>query len=170
MKLEQKDSELKVERILDAPRELVFRAWTEKEHFEKWWGPKGFNLNVVKMEAQPEGLFLGSQKSPEGHEMWGKFVYKDVNRPQRLVYLSSFSDPEGNTIRAPFSDTWPLEISNTISLTEEGSKTRMTMTGGPVGASREEMSAFAAAGEMVKQGLDGTIDQLQEYLKTMQKK
>ena len=57
-------------------------------------------------------------RSPDGNEMWGKFVYREIAAPERLVFVSSFSDADGNTVRAPFSETWPLEILNTLSLVE----------------------------------------------------
>ncbi|GIP41241.1 ATPase [Paenibacillus sp. J31TS4] len=151
-------------RVYDAPRELVYKMWTDPEHFGKWWGPKGFTLKVAKMDVRPGGMFLGSQHSPQGHVMWGKFVYQEVAAPDKLVFLQSFSDEDGNTVRAPFDPNWPLEILNILTFAEENGKTVLTMQGGPVNASEQELAAFNGMAPMVQQGLGGTFDQLADHL------
>ena len=152
-------------RVLDAPRELVFKAWTEPGHFANWWGPKGFTLEVVKMDARPGGEFLGFQTSPDGnHVMWGKFAYQEVLEPEKVAFIQSFSDEHGSTIRAPFSANWPLEIINIITLEDDEGKTVLTLKGGPVNASAEEQEAYNSMATMLQQGLEGTFDQLADYL------
>lgn len=152
-------------REFHAPRELVFKVWTDPAHFGKWWGPQGFSLEVAKMDARPGGMFLGCQKSPDGnHVMWGKFVYQEVNAPEKLVFVQSFSDEQGNTIRAPFNPNWPLEILNILTLEEKDGKTILTLQGGPLNATDEEQAAFDEMAPMVKQGFGGTFDQLADYL------
>lgn len=160
--------EVLLTREFHAPRELVFKVWTEAEHFGKWWGPKGFSLEIHEMDARPGGKFLGCQKSPDGMSMWGKFVYQEVISPEKLVFIQSFSDEQGNTIRAPFNPNWPLEIINILTFTEENGKTTVTFSGGPVNASEEEAAAFEAMKPMVKQGFSGTFEQLEQYLASQQ--
>jgi len=160
--------DLLLTRVFDAPRELVFKVWTDPRHFGNWWGPKGFSLTVAKMDVRPGGLFLGSQKSPEGHEMWGKFVYREVTPPEKLVYVQSFSDAEGNTVRAPFDPNWPLEIINILTLAEEDGKTVLTLQGGPLNPTEAERAAFERMRPMVSQGFGGTFDQLAAYLASQQ--
>ncbi|MFD2328946.1 SRPBCC domain-containing protein [Cohnella sp. GCM10020058] len=162
------DQEVLLTREFNAPRELVFKVWTEAEHFGKWWGPKGFTLEVSKMDARPGGMFLGCQKSPDGMSMWGKFVYQEVIRPEKLVFVQSFSDEHGNTIRAPFNPNWPLEIINILTFEEADGKTTVTFSGGPINASEEEMAAFNDMKPMVKQGFSGTFEQLDQYLASQQ--
>jgi uncharacterized protein YndB with AHSA1/START domain len=116
------------------------------------------------LDVRTGGMFLGSQHSPEGFEMWGKFVYQEVTPPEKLVYVQSFSDPEGNTIRAPFNPNWPLEIINILTLSEQEGKTLLTLQGGPLNATAEELAAFEGMRPMVQQGFGGTFDQLAEYL------
>lgn len=152
-------------REFNAPRELVFKVWTDPEHFGNWWGPKGYSLEISKMDVRPGGIFLGCQKSPDGSQvMWGKFVYQEVAAPEKLVFVQSFSDEEGNILRAPFNEHWPLEIINILTLEENDGKTKLTLQGGPINASDEEQAAFDAMAPMVKQGFGGTFDQLDEYL------
>lgn len=166
---EQSKQGLLLSRVFNAPRELVFKVWTDPEHFGKWWGPQGFSLDVIKMDVRPGGMFLGCQKSQDGSQaMWGKFVYQEVIEPEKLVFIQSFSDEEGNTIRAPFNANWPLEIMNIITFEEIDGKTTLTMQGGPVNATAEELAAFDEMAPMVKQGFGGTFDQLAEYLESQQ--
>lgn len=95
--------------------------------------------------------------------MWGKFVYREIVAPVKLVFINSFSDKDGNSVRAPFSSTWPLEILNTLTLSEHEGKTELIMRGGPLSATKEECKTFAAARDGVKQGISGTFDQLADY-------
>ena len=157
--------EIAFTRVFDAPRELVFKAWTELRHFAKWWGPKGFTLEVVKMDARSGGEFLGVQTSPDGnHVMWGKFAYQEVVEPEKVAFIQSFSDEQGNTIRAPFSANWPLEVMNIITLEDDEGKTVLKLKGGPVNASAEEQETYNGMAPMLQQGLEGTFDQLDDYL------
>lgn len=166
---EQSKQGLLLSHVFNAPRELVFKVWTDPEHFGKWWGPQGYSLEVITMDVRPGGMFLGCQKSPDGNQtMWGKFVYQEVFVPEKLVFIQSFSDEEGNTIRAPFNANWPLEIMNIITLEEIDGKTTLTMQGGPVNATAEEQAAFDGMAPMVKQGFGGTFDQLAQYLESQQ--
>ncbi len=153
-----------ITREFDAPRALVFKAWTEAERLARWWGPKGFSVEVGSFDLRPGGVFHYSQRAPNGAELWGKFVYHEVVAPERLVFTSSFADAEGNTVRNPWSQDWPLEILNVLTLTEQGSRTTLTMSGGPINASPAELATFEAARSSVQQGLGGTLDQLDAYL------
>lgn len=156
---------LVLRRELKAPREQVFKVWTDPAHFGNWWGPKGFSLEVARMDVRPGGMFLGCQKSPDGeHAMWGKFLYQEVREPEKLVWIQSFSDEDGNTIRAPFNPNWPLEILNVLTLEERDGGTLLTLQGGPINATAEEQAAFDAMAPMVSQGFEGTFEQLTEYL------
>lgn len=156
---------LLLKREFNAPRELVYKVWTEPEHFGKWWGPQGFSLQVVQMDVRPGGIFFGCQKSPDGqHAMWGKFVYREVQPPEKLVYVQSFSDEQGNVIRAPFNPNWPLEILNILTLEENDGKTILTLQGGPLNATDEEKAAYDGMAPMVAQGFEGTFEQLADYL------
>ncbi|HEV7350091.1 SRPBCC domain-containing protein [Telluribacter sp.] len=151
-------------RIFDAPRELVFNAWTKPEHLINWWGPKGFQLGVARLELRPGGTFLYSMKAATGHEMWGRFVYLGIAEPEQIVYINSFSDEEGNVMRAPFSTTWPLEVYNTLTLNEQSGKTTLTLRSGPFNATEKEQLTFQGSFRSLEQGFQGTLDQLEAYL------
>jgi uncharacterized protein YndB with AHSA1/START domain len=99
-----------------------------------------------------------------GHEMWGRFVYRDITAPERLVYVSSFSDDSAGLTRAPFKDTFPLEILNTLTLSEQDGKTVLTLRGRPLNATAEEVATFIDMLPSMQQGFGGTFDQLAAYL------
>lgn len=158
------ERKLVITRTFDAPRELVWNAFTESDRLAHWWGPKGFTMVVRTLDFRLGGTFHYSMRSPDGHITWGKFVYRDIQPSERLVFVSSFSDEAGNIIRSPFSPTWPLEILNTLTLTESGGTTTVTLRGGPINSTEEERETFWNAQESVRQGFAGTFDQLAAYL------
>ncbi|MCH5586384.1 SRPBCC domain-containing protein [Shimazuella sp. AN120528] len=157
--------EFVITRTVNAPSELVFQVFTKSEHLKNWWGNKGFEMNVAKLDhLRPGGRFHFSQKSPDGKEIWGKFVYREVDEPEKLVFINSFSDEEGNTIRAPFPN-YPLEILNTLSFTEQDDKTTITMRVGPwSSATEEELKTFEGGMETAQQAFAVLFDQLEDYL------
>src|SRR5262245_13604342 len=124
---DRSEREFVVSRVFDAPRGLVFKAWTEEERLAQWWGPKGFTMCSCKLDLRPGGVFHYGMRAPNGAEMWGKWVFREVLAPERLVFVSSFSDQEGNTVRAPFSSDWPLGVLSTVTFIEHQGKTTITM-------------------------------------------
>jgi uncharacterized protein YndB with AHSA1/START domain len=157
-------TQIKVTHTFNAPRELVFKAFTESEHLKNWWGPKGWTFEVSKSDFRPGGVFLYSQKPADGNVMWVKFVYSEINAPEKIVYSSFFSDEEGNTVRAPFHEKWPMETLNTITFIEDEGKTTLTMIVVPVSPNVEEAKTFEDSKEMAQEGYSGTLNQLDEYL------
>lgn len=156
--------ELIVTRVFNAPRERVWKAWTEPERLAQWWGPKGFTMLTHQIDLRPGGVYHYCMRSPAGQEMWGKFVYREVAAPERLVFVNSFSDKDGHTLRHPMSATWPLEILNILTFTEHEGKTTITLQGGPLHATEEERQTFEAGRASVQRGMAGTFEQLDAYL------
>jgi uncharacterized protein YndB with AHSA1/START domain len=159
-----KTTNLQITRTFKAPRELVFQAWTDPQHLQHWWGPQGFDINIFKFDLQPGGLFHYSMRSADGHQMWGKFVFREIAGPGKLVFVNSFADEEGNTVRPPFSEVFPLEILNILTFTEQDGQTTLTMRGGPIHATEEEIQFFQSMHPSMQQGFGGTFGQLDEYL------
>jgi uncharacterized protein YndB with AHSA1/START domain len=151
-------------RVFDAPRELVFKAWTDAGALARWWGPKGCTIAVHNLELRPGGVFHYSMQLPNGQKMFGKFVYREIAPPERIVFVNSFSDEKGGTTRSPYDPKWPLEILNTLALTEREGKTTLTLRGGPINATEEERKIFESFREAMQKGFGGTFDQLDEYL------
>jgi len=153
-----------ISRVFDAPRELVFKAQAESERLEQWWGAKGFTTRVIKLDFRPGGVFHYSMRTPDGKEMWGKFVYREILAPERIVFINSFADKEGNTIQAPFSQTWPLEVLNTLTFSEHAGKTTLTIRSVPYKATKEERETFETGLDSMRQGFNGSLDRLADYL------
>jgi uncharacterized protein YndB with AHSA1/START domain len=158
------NEEFVITRVLDAPRELVFKVWTEAEHMQHWWGPKGLSIIVVKLDVRPGGIFHYIMRDPDGNEMWGRFTYREIAAPERIVFVNSFSDAEGNITRPPFDEPWPMEILNTVTFSELDGKTTLTLRSIPVNATKEEVLVFQSGFESMEQGYGGTFDKLAEYL------
>lgn len=158
------NEEFVISRVFDAPRELVYQAWSEPERMARWWGPKGFTVQVKQLDLRPGGMYHYCLKNPGGYEMWGKFVYREIVAPERLVFVSSFSDADGNLTRHPMSATWPLETLSTVLFEDEGGKTKLTIQWIPMNATEEERKTFAEGKVGMEQGLGGTLEQLAAYL------
>jgi uncharacterized protein YndB with AHSA1/START domain len=158
------ERELVITHVFDAPRALVWQAFTESDALAHWWGPAGCAMLVHTLDLRPGGRFHYSMRSPDGSVLWGRFVYRDIQAPERIVFVSSFSDEAGGVIRAPFSATWPLEILNAVTFTEGGGKTTVTLRGGPLNSSDEERDTFWKAQDSMRQGFAGTFGQLAAYL------
>lgn len=159
--------EFVITRVFDAPRELVFKAWTEPERIAKWFGPKGVTVKSAKMDLRPGGSLHSCMATPDGHEMWGKWAFREIVPPEKLVYINSFSDENGGLARHPMSPTWPLEMLTTVILKDKAGKTELTLTWIPINSSNDEVNTFVAGMSGMTGGWTGTFDQLAEYLKTV---
>jgi uncharacterized protein YndB with AHSA1/START domain len=151
-------------RVFDAPRGFVFKAWTEPDRLAHWFGPKGFTMLTCTLDLWPGGVYHYGMRSPDGREMWGKWVFHEVIEPERLVFVASFSDEKEGVTRHPFAPDWPLEVLSTLTFAEHEGKTTLTMRGIPVNATKSERNTFEAAQESMRKGWTGTLDQLAEYL------
>jgi uncharacterized glyoxalase superfamily protein PhnB/uncharacterized protein YndB with AHSA1/START domain len=151
-------------RTFDAPRDKVWKAWTERDRLMQWFTPKGFKMTTAKLDLRPGGMFHYCMRSSEGKEMWGKFVYREIAAPDRIVVVNSFSDEAGGITRHPMSPTWPREMLSTFALTGQGGKTTVTIEWIPLNPTEEERKTFDGAHEGMKQGWTGTFDQLAAYL------
>jgi uncharacterized protein YndB with AHSA1/START domain len=87
-----------VTRVFDAPRELVWKAWTDPKYIMQWWGPKGFTSPVCKGEVRVGGKLLCCMRTPDGQEFWNAVEYHEIVPHEKIVSLMYFADPEGNRI------------------------------------------------------------------------
>jgi uncharacterized protein YndB with AHSA1/START domain len=154
-----------ITRVFDAPRDRVWKAWTEAERLKHWFGPKGFKTHTCKVDLRPGGVFHYGMKAPDGADVWGKFVYREIQAPKRLVFIVSFSDPKGGVTRHPGSPGWPLEMLSTVTFEEQGGKTKVTVQWLPHNATEAERKTFEEGRDGMKQGWTGTFEQFADYLK-----
>ena len=153
-----------ISRTFNAPREVVFDCFTKPDEMKKWWGPKGFTVIVSKMDLRVGGTYHYGMNGPDGTPMWGKFVYREIVRPERIVFVNSFSDENGGVTRHPMALDWPLEMLTTFTFEDVGGKTRLTTTWVPLDATEAEWATFDAGHDSMKQGWTGTLDQLEAHL------
>lgn len=109
--------EVLVSREFDAPRELVFDAWTTPEHVGRWWGPTGFTTTTQRMDVRPGGIWEHVMHGPDGVDYPNRMVYEEVVRPERLVYSQGGNLPGDVGVRFHL----------TVTFEEVGGKTRLTM-------------------------------------------
>jgi uncharacterized protein YndB with AHSA1/START domain len=154
-----------IERLFEAPRELVFRAFTEVDRLRHWWGSKGFTVIRSAMDFRPGGLYHYGLQAPDGTTMWGRFAFREIAAPERIVYVSSFSDEKGGLARHFMNDEWPLEILSTLIFEDVGSgRTKLTLTWSPINESDTERKTFDDNRGSMTQGWGGTLDKLDRYL------
>lgn len=155
-----------ISRVLDAPRDLVWKAFSDGARMKDWWGPKGFTVDVSNMDSREGGTFHYLLKSPTGEPMWGKFRYQKIVPGARMEMISGFSDAAGGITRHPMAPTWPLEMYSIFTFEDEpGGKTKLTVTWRPLDATPEEQAAFDAGRDSMRGGWGGTLDKLVAYLK-----
>ncbi len=94
----QETERMVVSRIFDAPRELVWKAWTDPEYVKQWWGPKGFTSPVCKIDFRVGGKFLHCMRTPDGQDFWNGGEYIEIVPYEKIVFSMYFSDPEGNKV------------------------------------------------------------------------
>jgi uncharacterized protein YndB with AHSA1/START domain len=154
-------------RVFDAPRDLLWKCFTDPERMKHWWGPKGVNVVKAKMDLRAGGTYHYGMQTPDGKVMWGKFAYREIVQPEKLVFINSFSDEKGGITRHPLSPSWPLQLLSVFTFEEQpGGKTRFTIRWSPHNATAEEQKTFDAGHASMTQGWGDTMEQFEAYLKT----
>ena len=161
---EPQTREFVISRTFDVPRDFMFKLWTDPEHMQRWWGPKGFTVFHSKMDLRPGGSYHYGMRSLDNQDMWGKFVFREIVKPERLVFVNSFSDEKGNVARHRMHLAWPLEMLSTITFIEQAGKTTVTVRSISLNATAEERKTFEDGFDSMQQGWGGTFERLAEYL------
>jgi uncharacterized protein YndB with AHSA1/START domain len=143
--------ELTLTRVIDAPCEFVFKAWTDPTQMAEWWGPDGFTNPVCEMDVRPGGALRIVMRAPDGVDYPMTGVFHEVSEPERLVFTAAAEDHEGHAL---------LEWVSTISVAEHGGKTKLTV--------QENAVALTAVGarmlEGMEPGLTQTLDRLEAHV------
>jgi uncharacterized protein YndB with AHSA1/START domain len=153
-KRESSKWDLVITRVFDAPRALVFKAWTETRHVAQWWGPKGFTNPVCEMDLRVGGKLRIHMRAPDGVVYPMKGVFEEIVAPARLVFVSSALDGEGKSM---------FDVLNTVLFAEQGGKTTLTLQA-------RVISVTALAPQYLKgmeMGWTQSLDRLEEKLATM---
>jgi uncharacterized protein YndB with AHSA1/START domain len=135
------------ERIFDAPRELVWKAWTDPKHFMQWWGPQGFTSPSVTIDLRVGGKYLLCMTSPDGRNMYNTGIYTEITPPERLVFTQSMSDEQGNVVSPAamgMGDDMPIETEVIVTFEDLDGKTKLTLQ--QIGFPKSQMTEHAGAG------------------------
>jgi uncharacterized protein YndB with AHSA1/START domain len=142
------ERELILSRIIDAPRELVFRMWTDPAHLAKWWGPQGFTNPVCEIDARPGGALRIVMRAPDGTDYPMAGVFREIVAPERLVFTNCALDQDGNVL---------LDGLTVVTFAEEGGKTKLTVQTHAVAV----VPAAARYLDGMKAGWEQTLDGLE---------
>lgn len=153
-----------IEREFKAPLDRVWRAWSEADQIERWWGPKGCSIELARFEFQPGGFFHYAMKFPGGKTMWGRFMYREIIARDLIVWLNSFSNEACGITRAPFSELCPLEIENSVTFRERAGTTTVSLRAQPFGATANERQYFEELRRSLEEGYGGTFERFTSYL------
>lgn len=160
----ENDRVLVLERVFDAPRDLVFSMFKEPEHLKRWWGPRGWELPVCNVDFRPGGVWHYCMKCVDqnqgqyyGMESWGKAVYKEIAEPETIIYVDYFSDAEGKE-----NESMPsTEV--TMEFIDLGGKTKLVSRATYVSA--EALKTVMDMGML--QGITETWDRLSDLLDSL---
>lgn len=132
-----------LERVFDAPRDLVWTAWTDKTHLERWYGP-GVESHVHELDIRPGGRWLNEMRMG-GNSMFQIAVFQEVREPQLLIWHHSSSDEAGNVTDNPMMPDWPRTLLTRAEFLAEGDRTKLLFSWIPHEASDAQIEAFSAA-------------------------
>ena len=122
--------EVLITRTFDAPRELVFRAWTDPEQLAQWYAPHGCTIAFRTLDVRPGGAFHSVIHTPDGKDCWCSGVYAELVAPERIVYTMAVADAEGNRVSptaAGMDPEWPHETTVTVTFAEHDGRTTLTL-------------------------------------------
>jgi uncharacterized protein YndB with AHSA1/START domain len=146
------------------PRAAVWQAWSEADQLQQWWGPKGCSVDIHRFEFRPGGFCHYAMNFDGAPPMWGRFNYRDIAAQERIVWLNSFSNERCGIARAPFSEVCPLEILNSVTMTEHAGQTTVALRAEPFGETQAERRYFEELHSSMEEGYGGTFDQLAGHL------
>lgn len=139
---------LVITRIFDAPRDLVWKAWTEPERMVRWFGPRGFTSTVIKADFRTGGAYRLHMRSPEGNDHWLQGVYREIVEREQLVSTYAWADAEGKPTRP--------ETLLTVTLEDRSEKTLLTL--------HQAVFESVTARDLHNGGWSSSLDRLAEYL------
>ena len=142
------DRELTITRIFDAPRTLVFKAWTDPRHLANWWGPRGFSLPSCSVDLRPGGEYRLHMRGPNDDDHYMVGIFREIVEGQRVVMAGAWADAQGTFTRPP--------TVLTVTFEDYQGKTRLTL--------HHELFESVTARDEHNGGWNSSLDCLAEYL------
>jgi len=149
--IESPDQVLIIERVFDAPRELLFKCWTEPEYFARWIGPKGFSSTILVWELRRGGKYRIHKRGPAGQDHWQRGEFHEIVPPQRIVRTYCWTDADDRPTRP--------ETLLTITFEDLGGRTKLTL--------HQAIFESISARDDHQRGWNSSLDQLAEYVATL---
>lgn len=121
---------LTIVRVFNAPRERVWKAWTDPEEIKRWWGPKDFTAPYARIDFRVGGKYLLAMRSPDGKDFWSTGTYKEIIPMEQIVVTDSFADENGNVVSATYygmDANMPLEMTLSMKFEDQDGKTKFTL-------------------------------------------
>jgi uncharacterized protein YndB with AHSA1/START domain len=140
-------------RVFDAPRELVWTAWTDPKHLAQWWGPNGFTTTTSAFDMRPGGVWRFVMHGPDGRDYQNRITFDEIVKPERIVYRHDGGE-----------DVEPVQFTQTVTFEDLGGKTKLTWRG--IFPSAEERDRVIKEYGADK-GLVQTLARLAEYLPSL---
>ena len=138
-----------LDRVFDAPRELVWRAWTDPTLLHRWYGP-GVETVIHKFDLEPDGMWLNEMKMSSGSD-FQKIIFKEVIKPEKLVWHHCSADEDWNVAANPLMPDWPCKLLTTVTFEDKGNQTNVRLSQIPLDATDMEIACFAK----MKDGMSG---------------
>ena len=143
--------EVTLTRLIDAPRELVFKAWTDAKLLAQWWGPRGFTAPTCKIDAKKGGMMHIVMRAPDGHEFPMEGTIREIVSPERIVFTNTPVDSSGDHL---------IEGITTVTFESVGNKTKLTLHTSAVALKPEAVPMLQG----MEQGWTETIDRMEEFV------
>ncbi len=137
------------DREFDAPREIVWRAWTDADFLQRWYGP-GVETVIHEFNLQPDGVWLNEMKMSAGSN-FQKMVFKEVTPPEKLVWHHCSADENWQIVASPMMPDWPRILLTTVTFEARGERTNVRLSQIPLEATDAEIACFAK----MKDGMSG---------------
>lgn len=155
------DRKLILTRDFEAPSSLLFEIWSDCKHLKHWWGPKEWPMDECEMEFREGGKWSYCLRGPnEGDESWGLAIYREINKPNTIIYKDHFTDAEGNVV--PGMPNMVINVE--FEALDDKTTQRITVNFD----TNEERDKIVEMG--MAEGMDSSLDRLEDYLPQTQLK
>ncbi len=158
-----REKEFRLQYNFDAPRKLVFNAFSDAKALGEWWGPVESKTTVVKLDYREGGIFHYKMET-NGKVNFGRFLFKKIAPYHTLEFTNAFADEHANVVPAPFDLNLPLEIFYKLKFTESGGVTTIDLHAKPVDADDSQYHAFNSISDSMVHGFSATFEKLKLYL------
>lgn len=156
--------EIRITRTFDAPKDLVWRAWTDPELLVQWWGPRGFTSPVCKIDLKVGGTYLYCMRSEDGQDFWSGGVFKEIVPMKKIVCTDYFADKDGNKLTPQtygMDENFPEEMDIVVTFEEQMGKTTLTIVY-PIPDDFKIREALLKSG--MEAGWNESLDKIEEVI------